>query len=432
MTRAFEGPEPGGPDDVEWPGEAPGHSRPDHEYRPWWEYGAPDPGVLPPKQPVGWNANGSNGASGEPVFVDAYEFVKTEVEVPPPLWGTRECAIIPQGGLAILAGRPGAGKTTFVLDLACHLAAGLPFPNSDGNGRAPAPWPIDKPLRVALIENEGPQEMFRLKLADKLERFPHDIRERGGYLSIQAWRWGAFNFADADAHRRAQSELESDGIDLVIGDPLTMLGPRGVGSPEDTRVFVQMLYPLGLAQSRAFLFLHHFRERAERNEDELARVSGAWGGHLDTLLTLQAGAQKEKARLSFPKLRWASEKPPNAVILGRVYNTASFEALSEEGDHVALEAPIVTWLEAQRAAGRGAKGWFKARDVAHGISEGDMETRKALEGAPHLFSFVTGARAKELGARANAKLWGLKEWADDEPEETAGPEQQSIDADIPF
>ena len=413
MSEAFQGPEPGA-DDIEWPGEAPGTARPDSEYTAYWDYERPGEPHLPPVAAVGWEAP-SNGAGADHtrVFIDAYEFVETETPTPLPLWGSEETSVIPAGGLCILAGRPGVGKTTFVLDLACHLAAGVAFPAADPAAtKVPAPWPVDHPLRVAVIENEGPQEMFRSKLASKLEKFPHDIRERGGYLAIQAWRWGAFNFSDKDAHTRARAELEQDRIDLVIGDPLTMLGPRGVGSPEDTRAFVQMLVPLGLGQDRAFLFLHHFRERVERTEDELARISGAWGGHLDTLLTLSAASQANKARLAYPKLRWARVRPPDPVILGRVYNTASYEALAAEGDATHLEPQVHQWLEAQREVGTGRNGWHVVRDIAKGIEARDGATRKALEGAPHLFALVTGDEAKALGAKHNAKLWGLRQWAE--------------------
>jgi AAA domain-containing protein len=432
VSEAFQGPEPGSSDDIEWPGEAPGEPRPAHEYTPYWEYQREPEPHLPPVAPVGWDApNGANG-TGPKVFIDAYEFVETEVEAPRPLLGSEETSVIPAGGLCILAGRPGVGKTTFVLDLACHLAAGVAFPGADENGhQVPTPWPVERPLRVAVIENEGPQEMFRSKLADKLGRFPYDIRERGGYLAIQAWRWGAFNFGDKDAHGKAHHELQEDGIDLVIGDPLTMLGPRGVGSPEDTRLFVQMLYPLGLGQDRAFLFLHHFRERAERTEDELARISGAWGGHLDTLMTLSAGAQADKARLAYPKLRWAKGKPPNPVILGRVYATSSYEALAEEGDAHHLEPMIHEWLGKQRAAGTGRKGWHVVRAIAQGIESRDGHARKALEGAPHLFAVLTGPAAKALGAKHNAKLWGLKEWPEAEGEAAAPEATEQPELEVP-
>lgn len=369
-----------------------------------------------------------------PVFLDAYEFVNLQTDPPDPLWGDRDVTLIPAGGLCILAGRPGCGKTTLAVDLACHLAAGVPYPpHEPGNG--PPPLAVPRPLVVALIENEGPEEMFRAKLAEKLAVFPHRIHEGVGRLLIQTWRWGAFSFADRDAHERARRELDEHGVDLVIGDPLLMLGPEGVGSPAETRDFVRILRPLGLGTTRAFLFLHHFRERVERTEDELARISGAWGGHLDTLLTLTATSHDDQARLAYPKLRWAKTRKPNPLILGRVWNTQTFETIGEEGDATILEPLVYEHLARSRAAkkGRSGEGWQTATEIAGEIERRRVDVRKALDGAPHLFTSLTGEAARAAGAKkSNAVLWGLAEWTRSDELAPEPPTQEAFDDGIPF
>ena len=399
--------------------------------------------------PDAWRPYQPTPAAGEPgagpVFLDAYEFVDLQVEPPAPLWGDRETTLIPAGGLVVVAGRPGVGKTTWVVDLACHLAAGQPYP-PPGDDRAPAGWPVPRALRVALIENEGPLEMFRDKLGAKLARWPHPPAEAGGWLGIQVWRWGAFSFADRDAYERAGAELDERSIDLVIGDPLTMLGMEGVGSPAETRVFVQLLRGLGLGQQRAFLFLHHFRERVERNEDELARISGAWGGHLDTLLTLQPMGRTDELRLGFPKLRWGRGRAPEPTVLGRIYATQSYATLRKEGDLSGLEPLLVQALEERRTAGDGygPGGWGTYSQLAAVAGGGRRrnDTKRALEAAPHLFACATGSAAKALGAKHNAILWGLCSWPeapDAPPPELApapagqpGHVQPSLGEDFPF
>jgi hypothetical protein len=374
----------------------------------------------------------------EPVFVDAWEFVEQHVEAPPPLWGDEETTVIPAGGICLLAGRPGSGKTTLVLDLACHLAAGESWPPAkNGNEHAPVPFAAPKPLRIALVENEGPQEMFRDKLATKLRAFPHHIGRvddsSGGCLSIQAWRWGAFSFADRDAHAVAIRELDEQQIDLVIGDPLATLGPEGVGSPAETRAFVQLLRPLGLGRSRAFLFLHHFRERVERTEDELSRISGAWGGHLDTLITLSAMGNVDQARLAWPKLRWGRRRAPKPVVLGRDYDAMAFLAIAEEGDASFLEPKIVDALEDLRRAGKGAAklGWSTSTELSHVIEAGRSNTESALKGAPTLFAMRTGEDAVSLGRKKQAKLWGLVGWLSTDPVHEQLATAETVEADMP-
>lgn len=360
-----------------------------------------------------------------PVFTDAYAFARAAVPMPEPLWGTRELTLLAAGGLALLAGRPGSGKTTLLLDLACHLASGQPYPHVDlgANGHAPEAWPVPRPLRVALVENEGPQELFRVKLRDKLAAHGSDLGEGGGCLLVQTWRWGTYSLRDPEVFERTLAELDEQHIDIVLGDPLASMGLEGVGSPAETFAFVQILRRLGLGLSRAFLFLHHFRERVERTEDELARISGAWGGHLDTLLTLAATESADQARLAFPKLRWATTEPPAAVILGRVRRTASFEAIATEGDPVLLEPDLAGELQRRRDSDEARHGWSTASDLATAIGRHRKSVGKSLESAPHLFTLRTGAAAKALGARPNAKLWGLAAWADEHP---AGDEFEDL------
>jgi hypothetical protein len=351
-----------------------------------------------------------------PIFITAHEFAASHFEPPEPLLGTTETAILAAGSLNLLAGRPGTGKTTTVLDLCCHLAAGLPWPPVDpANTKAPQSWPCPRPLRCAIIVNEGPQEMFRAKVQDKLTKFPHSIEDAGGGLFIQSLNWGAFSFRDRSIFERLRDELDSRDVDLVVGDPLGSLGLEGVGSPAETLDFVNLLKPLGLGTRRAFLFLHHFRERVEKGEDEVARLSGAWGGHLDTLITLAAGSQTDQSRLAYPKLRWNTRENPSPIVLARIRNTRSVEVIGEESDHTLLEPQIHAYLERSRETKADTQGWQTTDQIRAGIEARRVAVQKALEGAPHLFVMVTGDEAKNLGAKSKAaKLWGLREWTEGE------------------
>ena len=72
-----------------------------------------------------------------------------------PLVGEGDDALIPEDGDVMVYGDGGAGKTTLCIDLACHLAAG-----DDWLG-----MPVARPVRVLLVENEGPRPLFRQSCA---------------------------------------------------------------------------------------------------------------------------------------------------------------------------------------------------------------------------------------------------------------------------
>lgn len=340
----------------------------------------------------------------ETFALTAHDFAHLEEPEPVPLLGSADMNILPQHGLAILAGKAGGGKTTLTLDLAFALASGLPWPAVDVD-KALHPIECARPLSVLLIENEGPPAMFRKKLRAKIESWSHPIV---GQIWVQTWRWGSFSFQQTDAAVKAGAFLEEHNVDLVIGDPLASLGLDGVGSPKETREFLGHLKLLGLWNSRSFFFLHHFRK--DPADDDIDQLQGAWGGHLDTLMVLKATASTDQLRLSFPKLRWAmDERKP--MLLGKVRATASFEYLGDEGDPRVLEPSIVELLR--------DGVWRTAPEISRkdsGVGARRDAVKQCLESNAHLFRSVSG---DVVGRSAKAVCWQLVDAATPTPPDSS-------------
>jgi hypothetical protein len=249
-----------------------------------------------------------------PFALPLAEFIAAKTETPSVLIGDEHENLLPAAGLLILFAKGGRGKTTLIVDLAFHLASGR-----DWLGLK-----VPRPLRVLLIENEGPREPFREKLALKRKHWPHDMP---GEIFVYTEDWGALKLGEnVEKLRRF---IEEHAIDVVIGDPLDSLGIKGVGSPEDTREFMELLTLVGLRRDVAFLLLHH--PRKGDSDDELDEVSGAWGGRPDSLLKLDK-LDGNRARLSFPKVRWSRQGNRSPLILAFEPETEAFEAVGEEQD----------------------------------------------------------------------------------------------------
>jgi len=138
--------------------------------------------------------------------------------------------------------------------------------------------------------------------------------------------WGSLMLS-ADSILRLRNFTEENRIDLIVGDPLDSLGVRGVGSPEDTREFVKLLVAAGLMRDLAFWLLHHPRKADA--DDELDEISGAWGGRVDSLLKLDK-LDGNRARLSFPKVRWSRRGDHPTQILAFDREEESFTVVGEE------------------------------------------------------------------------------------------------------
>jgi hypothetical protein len=97
------------------------------------------------------------------------EFAAVEEPGATALLGTDDDTLIGEGTDTMVYGDGGAGKTTLTLDLGFHFAAGAPS------------WlgiRIARPVRVLMIENEGPRPLLRAK-ARCLKSAPTTRRRHG-------------------------------------------------------------------------------------------------------------------------------------------------------------------------------------------------------------------------------------------------------------
>jgi hypothetical protein len=257
-------------------------------------------------------------------IVPLAEFTDVDEPGAEAILGTTDSAVIPEGGDAMVYGDGGVGKTTLMIDLACHLAAG-----DDWLGLT-----VPRPFRILIVENEGPRPLFRRKLARKQTAWKGS--PLGDRVHILEEPWGELDLCDSawrDALAAAVSALE---IDVIIAGPLTSIGMEGAGTISETRAFLSLVKDVRDRSGRpiASVIVHH--------ENRAGKVSGAWEGTGDTLLHVQQQGHG-KVRLYFQKARWASEQHATALQL-RWGEGDAFEIAEPDSANRPLEA----WLAIEK------------------------------------------------------------------------------------
>ena len=299
-------------------------------------------------------------------------------------------AVIGHRSLVLCGGLGGSGKTTFFVDLALHLAAGIDYP----------PFTVPAPISVLMIENEGPMDLFQEKLEARLATFPHELV---GRLDVCVFDWGGFNLASDLYRERLSHEIAENGYDLVFGDPLDSLGIDGVGSPQDTRDFLLLMKLTGLNKTCAWWLNTH--PRKEETKEALNEIAGAWGGKPDSVLLLRALAD-DRTQVRFPKLRWAKRGKRPAILFGFDPETEAFSYLGEESEE---ERDYLAEIQALLADGK----WRIAKEIQAPKSKGgigaNVDTVKTvLEEHPDVFESRTGEEAKAVGRSPQATVWNLR------------------------
>ena len=307
-----------------------------------------------------------------PKFVSLAEFVSVDEKGVDALLGDSGSVVVPEGGDVMVYGDGGAGKTTLTIDLAFHLAAG-----DDWCGIS-----VARPIRAALVENEGPRPLFRAKLRRKSDSWAGS--GLGDRLHVLETPWGLFSFADESHRAWLAAAVDELDLDLVILGPLTRIGMNDAGTLQETRDFSGLLADVRARANRpiTFVLIHH--------ENKGGQVSGAWEGAGDTLLHVQAQGHG-RTRLVFQKARWASD-----------WHGKSLQLLWAEGEGFTVtDTPQRTAgtiadeiLGAVRA--QGGQSWNTYADVVRGNAVKTREIRDQLLDAGQLVDANEGRRGMLL------------------------------------
>jgi hypothetical protein len=303
-------------------------------------------------------------------FAGYREFTAREYPAAEPLLGAPGAIIIAVGSLLMVYGADGSGKSTWSIDGIIHLAAGVDWLN----------LPVPRPVRVCVIENEGPPSLFQQKLDAKIAGW--DGPDPTGNLFVFAGPWGEFSFADPDARAALNAYCDEHKIDLVVANPTLGLGVGPSGKPDETQQFVDWLTECGLKGERAFWLLHH--------ENKSGQISGDWGRHPDTKVSLQRDGNQQRTKLDWAKTRWATLEPEEKVVLLEwIVETQSYTVTELDtvgATDTELEQRIIDFLAEHPVSSTNA--------VWAGVKGTNSRIRRLLDGSR--FDCVGGPRGSKL------------------------------------
>ena len=102
----------------------------------------------------------------------AHPFPKAE-----PLLGEPGAIFLARGSLLMVYGADGSAKSTWSIDGIAHLAAGVDWLGI----------PVPRPVRICIIENEGPPDLFQQKLEAKIASWEGAEFEHNLFAFLGPW-----------------------------------------------------------------------------------------------------------------------------------------------------------------------------------------------------------------------------------------------------
>lgn len=294
-------------------------------------------------------------AEGEPApaslrLVPLAEFAEMEPSADV-LLGSEDNAVFTAGGLAMSYGDGGEGKTTLSIDGVAHLAAGVPWLG----------LPVPRPLRVILVENEGPRAPFRRKLQRKIETWAGPPFWPN--VLVLEEPWAEFTFADESLRCALAVACDDFAADVVVLGPLVSLGVVGGGTPEEVSRFERLLRTFRgeVARPPLVWLIHH--------DNKAGDVSGAWERLPDTLMHVRLEGRGQTG-LHWRKARWSSALHGERWTLRWLEDSEGFERVDAperdvRGEIVALYEPDPSvWRTlTEIAAPREKSGIGRGRDA---------------------------------------------------------------------
>jgi hypothetical protein len=293
-------------------------------------------------------------------FARADAFAEVDEPSAEAIIGDEGRIVLTADGTVIAYAEAGAGKTTLTVDMASHVGSG-----SDWLGLT-----VPRPLRVAIVENEGSRGPFRKKIAAKIQTWGGPDWAQNVWLLEEPW--ASLDLTNA-LHRQQLADLiNRHKIDVLVLGPLVELGGGGGaangGTPSDVTAWTRSTFaPLRelIGRPIALWIVHHTNKAGD--------ISGAWRRYPDTLIQI-VGESEGRSAIKWEKVRHGSLLHGTTTRVEWDRETVGYTIVEQApgGPRKASAGDIAVWIRSQ--GGRATPAQLKQQFA---FSDGTLRDRRS-------------------------------------------------------
>ena len=228
--------------------------------------------------------------------------------------------LLAHGGAGLITGWPGAGKTSFSLQMAAAAALGNDFLRWKNTGKA----------RVLYLSLEMAAPPLHLFVTSSRENYTNDELRRLNSSLLLAPFGVPLHVDREEGYKRLMELLEKYTPDVVFIDSLSMITPKDLTDEEAMKTLFDGLAVIRQETSTAFVVIHHNRKKAaDAQRSKRVELSDIYGStyitaKVDFALNLTKMEEKNVIQADTLKNRLGPEPDPFELVRsGMVFSDPS-------------------------------------------------------------------------------------------------------------
>lgn len=290
------------------------------------------------------------------------EYLDDPIETAPLIVGP---GLVARGGISVLFGRSGYGKSAITMNCAVRWACGKSLFDELPEVLAP-----EKPLKILIIENEGAAAFFQ-KTMDKIVNNGHRSKEDVDMIRENIYIWGDGGYSELKLDNAKYVQILHQAVaevqpDLIIMEPFRGLWDGDENSNETINKVTSEIVKLATTYQCGVWLVHHEVKNFEGSEQmDAMRGASALDGVVGVIFRWRPVRGGDYRELHQVKHRY--DQPIAPVRMEFDYHTWGYKLV----DDSALGREII------EAIMENGNAWTPISDLAESLQESQDNVRKA-------------------------------------------------------